>query len=226
MKIWHISDTHCFHHGLKIPDTDIVIHSGDATNTIDVAFNTNEMLDFLEWFAKLPFKRKIFVPGNHDVSLWVGSVTIEQFADHGIDVLINSEVEIDGFKIWGSPYTPRLFDHYTNWAWGLKRSDMDKVWSLIPDDTDILVTHGPPKGILDLCRDHENKDAPVQAGDKILLNKANEIKPRAHLFGHIHDEKSYINFGTFFRNEVLFSNGACAARTKMHLANHGNIFEA
>lgn len=224
VKILHLSDTHGFHEELKIERGDIVIHSGDAANSIDVAFNTNEMLDFLEWFSKLPFQRKVFVPGNHDISMWVGAVTVEQFSDRGIDVLINSDIEVDGLKIWGSPYTPRLFEHYTNWAWGLKRSEMNKVWDLIPNNMDILVTHGPPKGILDLCGCHENRDVPCQAGDKILLNKVLEIKPKLHAFGHIHQEKSYMNSGVFLKNNIAFSNGSCAGKTNLRLLNNGNIF--
>jgi len=224
LRVLHISDTHGFHRYLTpTTEADVIIHSGDVSNSLDPAMNANEILDFIGWFAQVPAQFKIFVPGNHDFAMSIGYVRPDDFKNAGIHLLINEEIEIDGYKFWGSPYTPRLHDNYTNWAWGLRRSDMDKVWSLIPADTDVLITHGPPHGILDLCSDYEDRDRPAQAGDKILLNKIKEIRPRMHLFGHIHDEKSYINAGIFAKGGILFSNGSCAGRTKLQLVNYGNI---
>ena len=223
MRILHISDTHGFHRDLRLPEADVIIHSGDVSNSLDPAINANEILDFVGWFAQVPTQFKIFVPGNHDFALYIRYITPEDFTRYGITVLINEGIEINGIKFWGSPYTPRLYDHYTSWAWGLRRSDMEKVWSLIPHDTDVLITHGPPLGILDLCSDHNDRDKPVQAGDKILLNKIRKIKPKMHLFGHIHDEKSYINSGVFSKYSTIFSNGSCAGRSKLELVNHGNL---
>lgn len=226
VKIWHISDTHGFHRQLPIViDADIVIHSGDVSNTIIPDINANEIFDFLNWFSQLPIPHKIFVPGNHDYAMEIRYIPKEDFINRGITVLINESVEINNIKFWGSPYTPRLKEHYIHWAWGLPRGDMEKVWSLIPADTDVLITHGPPHGILDLCSDYEDRDRPAQAGDKILLNKIREINPKMHLFGHIHDEKSYVNSCILQKGEfgTIFSNASCAGRTKLQLVNHGNI---
>jgi Icc-related predicted phosphoesterase len=206
-------------------ESDCVIHSGDVSNSIDEAVNSNEVMDFLDWFESLNAPVKILVPGNHDWSIYSGAVSKEQIESRGITLLINEGVILDDrIKIWGSPYTPKLFERYTHWAWGLKRSEMDKVWNLIPQDTDILITHGPPKGILDLSTDKDDKDAIAQCGDACLYNKVLEVSPSIHMFGHIHDEKTFRNFGVLQRGLTRFSNGSCAGRSKIELCNGGNIF--
>lgn len=223
-KILHISDTHGFHNQLPyIEDIDIVIHSGDVSNSLDVGINANEALDFLEWYKQYPCDTKIFVPGNHDISIWGQLITEDKIKDMGITMLINQGFTFNGIKLWGSPFTPKLFDHYIYWSWGLKRNEMGIVWNQIPEDTDILITHGPPKGIMDLTLDHNDRKTPIQAGDKILMNKVLEIKPKAHLFGHIHEESGFLNSGIKIYKNILFSNGSCAGRTKLQLLNNGNI---
>lgn len=224
MRIYHISDTHGFHRELPIIEADLVIHSGDVSNTIDPAMNTNEVLDFLNWFEELKIPNKVFVPGNHDCSIWHGYVAKESIEERGIKMLINESYSLDGLKMWGSPYTPKLFDHYNHWAWGLERKDMDKVWRMIPDDLDILITHGPPRGILDLSIDHKDRKSVAQCGDGALYSQVQEKRPSFHMFGHIHDEKTFNNFGVFQRGFTKYSNGACAGRSKLQLCNGGNIF--
>lgn len=225
VKIWHISDTHGLHEGLPIVDADIVIHSGDVSNSLSPEINSNEVLDFVGWFSQLPTQFKIFVPGNHDFSLEKFPSIKDEFKKNGINLLINEQIEINGFKFWGSPYTPRLSESYTSWGWGLNRNEMDKVWRLIPLDIDVLITHGPPKGILDLCRDYNDKKIPAQAGDQVLLNKVIEVSPIYHLFGHIHDEKSYINSCVLKKATTIFSNGSCAGGRNMQLLNYGNLLQ-
>jgi Icc-related predicted phosphoesterase len=225
LNILHISDTHGFHHRLDIkPGYDLIVHSGDVSNSIDPALSFNEIRDFLEWFEALDIPEKILVPGNHDVAIWKGMITVEDLAEMGIEMLINQSLFVYDLHIWGSPYTPRLYDHYTNWAWGLKRQEMDKVWNLIPNNLDILITHGPPKGILDLTLDRENQENAVQAGDKVLFNKVLEKKPKIHMFGHIHEERGFLNAGIRNYHNIIFSNGSCAGRSKLELVNHGNAF--
>ena len=149
MNIWHISDTHACHHSqLKIPkDIDLVIHSGDASNYKDPYRNEKkEMHSFLTWYSGLPIKHKVFVAGNHDTSIEKGLIHPEDMKiSMGINYLYMETVEILGFKIWGSPYVPR----YGDWVFMKPRSEMmKKVWDHL-DHNDIIITHTPPKGILD-----------------------------------------------------------------------------
>ena len=228
MKIWHISDTHCLHRQIlqeEKQDADVVVFSGDASSSRDIAINMNQIIDFLDWFSELPQKFKIFVPGNHDLAIWKGFLRAEDFEQRNIRLLINESCFYNDVHFWGSPYTPRLYDHYTDWAWGLKRAEMHKVWRLIPNNVDVLITHGPPKGILDLTDDKE-KNAPVQAGDSILLRAVKDRFPipKAHLFGHIHTEQTYYNTGILNMHGITFSNGACAGGDNAEeLISEGNI---
>ncbi len=107
MKIWHISDTHTYHGLLKVPEgIDMVIHSGDATNPRDPYASEQEMLNFISWFGSLPIKHKIFVAGNHDLCIERNLITKIDFMKNGIVYLENDYAEVEGIKIWGSPFTP------------------------------------------------------------------------------------------------------------------------
>lgn len=178
MKLWAISDTHNRHEELIVPeDIDIVIHAGDAASIKDPYRNENELKSFLEWYSSLPIKHKIYIPGNHDTSLQARLLKEEQFPE--IDTLIHRSIKIeDRVKIFGSPYQPQ-FGH--NWAFNRKPNTLWKLWQDIPDDTDILVTHCPPKHILDLSKDKYN------CGDLHLYNRIKEVQPKYHFFGHIHE---------------------------------------
>ncbi len=215
MKIWHISDTHGLHDQLVIPVVDLIIHSGDVSNWKDER-NANEVLDFLEWYAKIPCK-KILVGGNHDVSIERGLVTRKQIEDFGIIYLENELYKVDGIRIWGSPYTPSFG---VGWAWNIERHEIQAVWDLIPE-CDIVVTHGPPYGILDI---HEDNGIEY-CGCKCLLNTILRREPQYHLFGHIHNVKDTLNQG--LRNiagyKTVFSNGSVCAIPKNNVSSNGNI---
>jgi predicted phosphodiesterase len=135
MKIWHISDTHTYHGLLKVPEgIDMVIHSGDATNPRDPYASEQEMLNFISWFGSLPIKYKVFVAGNHDLCIERNLVTKIDFMKNGIVYLENDYAEVEGIKIWGSPFTPTFGQ---GWAFNKKRSALHDIWKEIPDDTDI-----------------------------------------------------------------------------------------
>lgn len=190
------------------PDIDVVIFSGDCSNPKNPAMNAVEVLDFIEWFSNLPIKHKIFIPGNHDTSIERGFVNPESFTLRGIMYLVNCYIVIDGIKIWGSPVTP-TFGH--GWAWNEDRDKIADVWNCIEKDVDIIVTHGPPRGILDIAysRTHSGLE---NAGCIELFNKIIEIKPKLSLFGHIHDTNTILNSGVLNLEGIptTFSNGACA----------------
>lgn len=224
MRIWHISDTHTYHGFLDIPENiDIVIFSGDCSNPRDPYTNEQEVRNFITWFDSLKIKHKIFVAGNHDTSIEKGLITKDNFEQCCIHYLENTSVEIEGIKIFGSPYTPTFGD----WSFMKARHKLDKVWkAAIPDDAKIIVVHGPPKGILDLSYDRNGNLE--FCGDKSLMNRIKEVKPSLMLFGHIHNNKEIINAGTTRLSvlETIFSNGSVVTDGKFgRLSSNGNILD-
>lgn len=171
MKILHLSDTHGLHHQIKdLPEADVIIHSGDISHNGD----ENEVLDFLNWYIDLPYRHKVFVTGNHDLCLW-DAEGIEDLPDN-LFFLQDRGVEIDGVKFFGLGY--------------------DHSEQLIPDDTDIVVTHEPPVMILD-------HSAGTHWGNAPLRNRIFVVKPRYHLFGHAHE-----SYGTIKQDGIVFSNAS------------------
>ena len=185
-----LSDTHNCHLDIDVPDGDILIHSGDATigGTID------EIVEFDDWFVKLPHRSKILIAGNHDWLFERENRLARRLLSENVAYLQDSACEIDGLKIYGSPWQPRFFD----WAFNLDRgAALAEKWKLIPDDTDILITHGPPNGILDRTPAGDN------AGCEELRKRVEELRPKLHVFGHIH-----LGYGRTDKFGVTFVN-AC-----------------
>ncbi|HKX84397.1 MAG TPA: metallophosphatase domain-containing protein, partial [Pyrinomonadaceae bacterium] len=143
-RIVCISDTHNCNEQIAVPEGDILIHSGDAT----IKGTDQEVIEFIRWFSRLPHKHKIFVAGNHDWFFELDNNYARRLlADSNITYLQDSSTQIDDLKLYGSPWQPRFFD----WAFNLDRGyELAEKWKLIPNDIDILITHGPPNGILDL----------------------------------------------------------------------------
>lgn len=174
MKIVAISDTHNVHDIMKhpIPDGDVIIHAGDATNKGSL----KELNAFAEWFRALPHKHKIYVPGNHDMALYSALEAAEPLFN-GIHILIDKPLDIDGKKFYGTPWLPNygfmafmLYDKYR----------LELVRSFIPEELDVLICHGPPHGILDMTYEGES------AGCEFLLQRLKIVKPKVTVFGHIH----------------------------------------
>lgn len=175
MRVICISDTHSLHWKLDhaIPDGDLLIHAGDITSSGDLA----DVKSFNQWIGHLPHPHKIVIAGNHDFC-FERNREVAQGHLSNCRYLQDSEVVINGIKIYGSPWQPWFFD----WAFNLERGEpLARVWKQIPIDTDILVTHGPPFGILDKTARGE------QVGCKDLLERIEQIAPRLHVFGHIHE---------------------------------------
>ena len=169
-----ISDTHNKHDYMTrdLPGGPIIIHAGDVSGR----GTFKEVTAFLAWFSSLPYTHKIFIAGNHD---FIFEKDNALFMPDNIHYLKDSSVTIEGIKIYGSPWQP----WFHNWAFNLPRGEkLAEKWAMIPDDTNILVTHGPPKGILDYTY-YDKK--PVGCDD--LLIRVKEIKPQIHVFGHIHE---------------------------------------
>jgi Icc-related predicted phosphoesterase len=204
MKILCISDTHNKHK--QIPNEylenadgsiDMIIHAGDMTGR---GFK-NEIMPFLDWYNELNFKHKILIAGNHDFYFEMKGEEkriAEMLALRpNITYLNDSGIEIDGIKIWGSPVQPWFY----NWAFNRVEEEIGKHWDLIPLDTDILITHGPVKGYLDLTMNGDVTGCPQ------LLKKISELKNlKMHVAGHIHEAYGHVKFpdgGLFINASVL-----------------------
>lgn len=179
-RIVCISDTHNCNEEIAVPDGDLLIHSGDALTSGTIL----ELERFVSWFKGLPHKRKVLVAGNHDWVFQLHPETAKRLLPDSVTYLQDSFTEIDGLKIYGSPWQPRFYD----WAFNLNRgSEMAEKWKLIPSDIDILITHGPPHGILDAVPRLSGID---HAGCEELRTRVENIaangKLKLHVFGHIH----------------------------------------
>jgi Icc-related predicted phosphoesterase len=180
LKLVCISDTHGDHESVSLPPGDVLIHAGDLTGH----GTKQETQAFFRWFGMQSYRHKICVAGNHDTYMEQDPVACQEMANNaGVVLLDDSGCNVDGVSFWGSPITPRFLD------WSFMRdpgSDIEAHWNLIPNETDVLVTHGPVYGILDQvdreCGDREH------TGCRSLLKRIQEIKPRFHVFGHIHED--------------------------------------
>ena len=215
-----ISDTHGKHRGVAVPQGDVLIHAGDFTNTGEEA----QVLDFANWLVeekqKGGFSHVVVIAGNHDVTFQeqyyqeIGRERFHSFLKKVYDpkrirailtqdfrekiTYIEDELLTlpNGIRIWGSPWQPE----FCGWAFNLPRgSECRRVWKRIPEDVDVLVTHGPPLGRGDLCTGGN------RAGCVDLLEEIQtRIKPRVHVAGHVHEGfgvsydgiTSYVNAST------------------------------
>ena len=173
MKLILISDTHSFHRKFTTPPGDVLIHAGDIMNSGE---NSHDITDFNEWLADQPQRFKLVIAGNHD-RLFERHRSTRNLITNAV-YLENSGIEINGVKFWGSPAQPE----FMGWAFNYKRGEeIDQVWRQIPEDTNVLITHGPPAGYRDWVKSgHES------LGCRNLLTHVKRIKPKVHVFGHIH----------------------------------------
>lgn len=194
MKIVVISDTHQMHKDLEIPDGDVLLCCGDFT----AVGSEKHVRKFNKWMGTLPHEHKLVISGNHD---WffqryprrrIDRVSIESICTE-FTYVQDETITIDGINFYGAPWTPE----YGNWAFTYPR-DSERhsgVWDQIPLDTDVLFTHGPPYGILDKC--------PESQGCKMLLKAVENVKPKFHFFGHIHE-----GYGRYNNGHTEFVNAA------------------
>lgn len=203
MKIVGISDTHQYIiEESLIPKGDVLIHAGDFCS-----YGTEvEAQLFLDWFKGLNYQIKILIPGNHDKCLDGESGFINWFKDKckelKINYLMDSGIEIDGVKFWGSPWQPE----FNGWSFNLPRGRcLDDKWKMIPDNTDVLITHGPPYGILDECPDINNSKRLTHVGCSMLRKHVEKrLSLKAHFFGHIHESHGHMSLnGTDYFNVAI-----------------------
>lgn len=211
VKTVAISDTHGKHGFFKVPDGDLLIHSGDIVGHSDIL----QVKNFLYWFDCLPHKVKIFICGNHDRMAQNNPALFKSLKDEhpNIIYLEDEAVEVLGLKIYGTPWQPV----FMNWAFNLPRGFPLKCkWDLIPEDTDILISHGPPAGILDYVPQDR-----VHVGCEDLLKRVQALpKLKYHIFGHIHAQGGQ----QVQQGNVTFINAAVLDEDYMH-NNKVNVFD-
>lgn len=217
LRIVHISDTHGLHEDVKLPDGQVLVHTGDFTGSGSEA----EAKRFMDWFMKQRHTYKILVAGNHDCGfdagnnkgvkpLWVNSM-ISRFTEKSTvnHYLEHSSCNIWGMKFFGSPYTPNIVAGKKDPRFGFlyDRNEGSVYWADIPKDTDVLLTHTPPSGKMDWA--HANKYAPAgPAGCEALRYFVQQVKPQLHLFGHVHE-----SYGSCMDEHTIYSNGCQFYRT-------------
>lgn len=220
MLIYGIGCTHMKHEHLEIPKCDVIIHTGDESNSKNPDINRNECLDFLDWYEKLDVKYKIFVAGNHSTSIGFNRLKRSEIEEKGIIYLEHESVEIEGVKFFGSPYTPTFG---VNWAFNKNRGKLYTLWEKIPEDTDILITHGPPLGICD----HTYEGSLIEScGDRSLLNIIRNRNIKYHFFSHLHDEEDVFNAGIFKPSQLQTTFVNVAVVNLHHLfTNNGELIK-
>lgn len=184
-----LSDTHGFGDELDVPPGDVLVHAGDMTG----AGSLEEIAEVNRWLGTLPHRHKVVIAGNHDFSFERTPGEARALITNAI-YLQDEAVVLDGIRFYGSPWQPWFFD----WAFNLVRGpELADKWAKIPEDTDVLITHGPPAGILDTTYGGEH------AGCADLLERVRTIRPRLHVFGHIHEAA-----GTHEEGDTTFVNAS------------------
>jgi Icc-related predicted phosphoesterase len=204
MRLVIVSDTHQQHRKMRLPDGDVLIHCGDFLG--GPLYNQGlQLLDFNSWLDELPFEHKILIAGNHDHLLGLPDHAEEWRQQLTDCIYLQDEgVEINGVSFWGSPWTPDFFPEH--WVFNQTRGSeaTRKRWAMIPSATNVLITHGPPHGILDVCRDIRNPSKLTSVGCAALRSRVRELKQlKLHAFGHIHEGR-----GAHEADGVRFVNAA------------------
>ena len=176
MRIVCISDTHSMHAEVAVPDGDVLIHGGDLTGRGE----SREIESAAAWLGGLPHAHKLVIAGNHDFLFESDPVRARDLIEAaGVTYLQDEGVEIEGVHFWGSPWQPWFHD----WAFNLPRGEeLQRVWAKIPEHTDVLITHGPPFGVLDRV-----VRGGMSVGCEALAERLGELDVSLHVFGHIHE---------------------------------------
>jgi predicted phosphodiesterase len=209
-RITLISDTHT-RHGLidpklDLPGGDLLLHAGDIMNS---GYSKRDIDDFCWWFNSLEhYDTKVFIAGNHDRMFendperaregYSPFKDITYLQDESLDLWDEEDQQT---VIYGTPWQPEFY----SWAFNLPKGGpgLMSKWEAIPNDTDILITHGPPQGILDISGPPYNEG---NLGCALLRERVDLIKPKIHIFGHIHGSYGYklVN-GTHFINASVLN---------------------
>ena len=211
LRLICISDTHGDHEHVTLPTGDVLIHAGDLTGH----GTKEETQSFFQWFGMQAFDHKVCIAGNHDAYMEKDPIACQQMADNAGVVLLNdSGYTVDGVLIWGSPITPKFYN------WSFMRNpgaDIEAHWDLIPDATDVLITHGPAFGILD---EVERAGGETECtGCPSLLKKIESVEPKFHVFGHIHE-----GYGRVDKGNVSYCN-VSTMNKRYQISNEVQVLE-
>lgn len=215
MKICVTSDTHG--RDFTAQPADVFIHCGDIT----AGGTVEETALFASWLHDSPYKHAIVVPGNHDRCFQEEFDAVRELFDDRVHILIDKGVQIDGVNFWGSPWTPPFFD----WFFMKEEDDLRVVYSRMPQEIDVLITHGPPRGILD--PGHKEPHVGSRALLGAITDKSRKIKH--HVFGHLHAAGGKMHIGPGivgedYRLDTRFYNVA-ACNEAYNLVNQPIILE-
>jgi len=201
------ADTHTDHKGLIVPDGDILIFAGDMCSY----GHRKEARKFIRWFEDLPHAHKIIIAGNHDCPF-------EEYPDfaetyiHSAIYLQDSSTTIEGIKFYGSPWQPEFME----WSFNLPRGKaLKEKWDMIPNATDVLITHGPPADTLDSVR---GDNIPLGCVD--LKHALERVRPDLHVFGHIHSA-----YGIRRRWNTTYVNCSLVGDHNTIRENHPVVFD-
>lgn len=193
LRIVCISDTHGAHRTVNLPEGDVLIHAGDILRGYRPE---QELEDFDAWLAENSGKHRhrVVIAGNHD-RMFQGRPSSARKRLKNAVYLENTAFEIEGIKFYGSPQTPEFMD----WAFNVPRGEaIRRYWNSIPEDTNVLITHGPPMGILDMARPMGE-----HLGCDDLYDAVEQLGPLLHVFGHIHG-----GYGKHHQGGTVFVNAA------------------
>lgn len=216
VRIVTVADTHEHHDNVVVPDGDIFICAGDMT----MLGEKKQIKRCFEWINALPHEHKIVIAGNHDLNL---SPETPMYHDLKMKQLIDSypsitylcdtgttvKVKERLLKVYGSPYTIEFND------WVFQYAENDRSWDMIPSDTDIVVTHMPPYGILDTIDATSRGGSCFSGGCKKLRERVLAVKPLVHVFGHLHcdggrtevkGETTFVNAAIGYPDEWLYED--------------------
>jgi Icc-related predicted phosphoesterase len=189
-----------------LPQGDILVHAGDFMNA---GYDPQELVSFNRWLGEQLFEYKVVCGGNHDRLFENAPEQARSFLSNGI-YLEDSGIMIGGLSFWGSPYTPE----FLHWAFMYPRGEAAKEhWDRIPDKLDVLITHGPPYGILD-----QTTRGGAHLGCEELLKAVEERRPKVHVFGHIHG-----GAGTSSDGNTQFVNAAYLDESYRPVAPAGKV---
>ena len=192
MKIHCISDTHTKHREIELPGGDVLIHAGDIMSKDD----PGQLIDFLVWFDEQPYTHKIFICGNHDHVFEDNPELVKKILRlfPSLIYLQDSEVSINGIKFYGTPWIPT---NHLGKAFSFLRDATllaKSHWKNIPDDTDVLITHGPAYNRLDkITKPVRHNQTQLHLGDPSLGERIKEINPQLHICGHIHSGQGILD---------------------------------
>ncbi len=197
MRIAAASDLHGTYRDVAMPPADVLIIAGDVTRD----GRLDEVADFGAWLRTLPHAVKIVIGGNHDRAMEAHEADTRRLLAPAI-YLRDEACVVGGIRFYGSPWIRT----YTG-AFNADPAQLREKWSAIPADTDVLVTHMPPRMLRDVGSDGRNH------GESGLLARVAGLRLRAHVFGHIHESHGRVRGGaTDFANVAICDRHARPVR--------------